>query len=438
MRLEVKPARWIVILLFCALSAVGVQAQVSKDPGAPATKPVAPLKIGVDVTPPRAIDRPNPEYSEQARAAGLQGTCVLLLVVGAGGKPRDITVVRRLGMGLDEKAVEAIRAWTFEPARKEGVPVAAKIHVEVSFRLGGKLPPERLKQLSKANAEFRLRMQSLIYRASDDRPPRTCRTSNADEKEPSGPTIKMAKLSFEGDLTMSATERAQVISRLISQRTYSGNREEATSQVLESVRSAWEDHGYLKVKVHGEAKASSTISANERLAIAVHVDEGPQYRLERIAFKNNRAFLNKDALRSLFLIKDAEPYNGTLITEGLAKIRSAYAQFGYINFTAAPEIIINDASRKVSVDVAIEEGKMFFVSRVDIMGLGEPEFRKVREELFVTPGQPYNERLVGLFLTRHTKLLPNDTSSEPRSTLQRNEADSTVAITYDFRICHVE
>jgi TonB family protein len=294
MRLEVKPARWIVILLFCALSAVGVQAQVSQDPGVPATNPIAPLKVGVDATLPRATNSPEPEYSEEARAAGLQGTCVLSLVVGADGKPRDIAVVRRLGMGLDEKAVEAVRAWTFEPARKEGVPVAAKIHIQVSFRLYGKLPPERLKQLTKANAETRLRMQGLIYRVSDERPPRTCRTSNADEKEHSGPTIKIAKLSFEGDLTMSATERAQVISRLISQQTYSGNREEATSQVLESVRSAWEDHGYLEVKVHGEAKTLSPIPADERLAIAVHVDEGPQYRLESIRFKNNRAFLNKD------------------------------------------------------------------------------------------------------------------------------------------------
>lgn len=426
MRFDVKPARWIAILLFCALSAVGVQAQVSQDPGVSATKPLALLTVGIDVTPPRAIYMPDPEYSEEARAARLQGTCVLSLVVGADGKPRDIAVVRRLGMGLDRKAVEAVRAWTFEPARKEGVPVAAKIHLQVSFIL------------YKDNAETRARMRSFIYRVSDERPPRTCRTSNADEKEHGGPTITIARLSFEDDLTMSAAERARVISRLISQRTYSGNREEATSQVLESVRSAWEDHGYLKVKVHGGAKTFSTIPADERLAIAVHVDEGPQYRLERIAFKNNRAFLNEDALRGLFLIKDGEPYNGTLISEGLAKIRSAYAQFGYINFTAAPETIINDASRTVSVDVAVEEGRMFSVSRVDIMGLDEPEFRKLRKELLVTPGQPYNERLVGLFLRSHRKLLPNDTSTEPRFSLQRNEEDSTVAITYDFRHCHVE
>ena len=405
----------------------------------PTIRPVAPLRDGNDVTPPRATYMPDPEYSEEARETKLQGTCVLSLVVGADGKPRDIAVVRKLGMGLDEKAVEAVRAWTFEPGRKDGAPVAVQIQVEVSFSLGGKLSPEQLTQMSKANAEFQARMQVLVYRVSDDRAPRTCGISNADDKRRDGPTITIAKLGFEGDFRMPATERARVISRLISQRTYSGNSEEATSQVLESIRATWEDHGYLKVKVHGEATTLSTSPAGERLAITVHIDEGPQYRLEHIGFKNNHVLIDKDLLRGQFLIKDGDPYSGSMITDGLAKIHSAYAGMGYINFTAAPETSINDASHTVSVAVAFEEGKMFYVSRIDIMGLDEPEFRKVRKELLVTPGQPYNERLVGVFLRNHKKLLlPSDTSTEPRFTLRPNEGDSTVAITYDFRRCRVE
>jgi TonB family protein len=436
MRLNINHAGRIAILFFCALLLVRVQAQ---DSGVPTTKPVAPLKDGNHVTPPRATYMPDPEYSEEARQAKLQGTCVLSLVVDTDGKPRDIAVVRKLGKGLDENAVETVRTWKFEPARKDGLPVAIQIQIKVSFSVGGKLPREQLKQMSKANAETRARMQALVYRVSDDGALRTCRTLTADGKPHAGSTITIVELSFEGDLKMPATEQARVISRLISQRRYSGSREEAISQVLESIRSTWEDHGYLKAEVHDEAKTLSVSPTDERLAITAHVDEGPQYRLESIGFKNNMAFTNKDALRSLFSITDGEPYNRSLITEGLEKIRSAYAGEGYINFTASPGTSINDASHTVSVTVAFEEGKMFYVSRVDIMGLDEPEFRKVRKELLVTPGQPYNERLVGVFLRNHRKLLlPNDTSTEPRFTLQRNEGDSTVAITYDFRRCHVE
>ena len=72
---------------------------------------------------------------EEARKAKYQGTCVLWLVVGPDGRPRDIRVARSLGLGLDEKAIEAVKTWKFEPAMKDGKPVAVQINVEVSFRL---------------------------------------------------------------------------------------------------------------------------------------------------------------------------------------------------------------------------------------------------------------------------------------------------------------
>ena len=77
---------------------------------------------------------PDPEYSEEARHAKYQGTVLLWVIVGADGRPRDIRVQRSLGMGLDEKAVEAVRRWTFEPAMKDGQPVAVQVNIEVSFR----------------------------------------------------------------------------------------------------------------------------------------------------------------------------------------------------------------------------------------------------------------------------------------------------------------
>lgn len=93
------------------------------------------FRVGGGVSAPRAIATPDPEYSEEARKAKYQGVCVLMLVVGPDGKPRDIRVARQLGMGLDEKAIEAVKNWRFDPAMKDGKPVAVAINVEVSFRL---------------------------------------------------------------------------------------------------------------------------------------------------------------------------------------------------------------------------------------------------------------------------------------------------------------
>src|SRR5437667_162612 len=95
----------------------------------------AKTQAGGGVSAPKSLFAPDPEYSEEAREAKYQGTCVLYLIVGPDGKPRDIRVARSLGLGLDEKAIEAVRQWKFEPAMKDGKPVAVAINVEVDFRL---------------------------------------------------------------------------------------------------------------------------------------------------------------------------------------------------------------------------------------------------------------------------------------------------------------
>jgi len=92
-------------------------------------------RIGGGVSAPRAIYAPEPEFSEEARKAKFQGTCTLALIVGIDGRPTDIRVVGALGMGLDEKAIEAVKNWKFEPAMKDGHPVRVPIEVEVDFHL---------------------------------------------------------------------------------------------------------------------------------------------------------------------------------------------------------------------------------------------------------------------------------------------------------------
>ena len=93
------------------------------------------FRVGGGVSAPKVIYQPDPEYSEEARKAKYQGVCVLWLVVGPDGRPHDIRPARTLGLGLDEKAIEAVKTWRFEPAYKDGKPVAVMINVEVSFRL---------------------------------------------------------------------------------------------------------------------------------------------------------------------------------------------------------------------------------------------------------------------------------------------------------------
>lgn len=92
-------------------------------------------KVGGGISAPTPVNTPDPEYTEEARNAKAQGTCILWLIVDDQGNPRDIRVVRGLGYGLDAKAISAVKQWKFQPAMKDGHAVNVQISVEVGFRL---------------------------------------------------------------------------------------------------------------------------------------------------------------------------------------------------------------------------------------------------------------------------------------------------------------
>jgi TonB family protein len=90
---------------------------------------------GSGITNPRAIYTPQPQYTEEARNAKWQGSVMLSVVVDETGTPRQIKVTQALGLGLDEKAIEAVSQWKFQPGTKNGVPVQVQSQIEVTFRL---------------------------------------------------------------------------------------------------------------------------------------------------------------------------------------------------------------------------------------------------------------------------------------------------------------
>jgi periplasmic protein TonB len=92
-------------------------------------------RIGGGVSPPTVLFKVEPEYSEEARKAKFQGTVVLFVVVDEHGNPRDLKVIRPLGLGLDQKAIEAVEKWKFSPGKKDGKPVPVQATIEVNFRL---------------------------------------------------------------------------------------------------------------------------------------------------------------------------------------------------------------------------------------------------------------------------------------------------------------
>ena len=115
----------------CVFLAALVSAQ-SQDPDSVGG---AVYRAGGDVTAPLLVSKVEPAYSDEARKAKYSGTVLLSIVVDGRGVPRDIRVVRPLGLGLDEKAIEAVSKWRFNPGLKDGNPVPVRATIEVSFRL---------------------------------------------------------------------------------------------------------------------------------------------------------------------------------------------------------------------------------------------------------------------------------------------------------------
>jgi TonB family protein len=108
--------------------------------GSPTAVPPPPAipgvyRTGPDVTPPALLRKVEPEYSEKARKAKLDGSVLLYIQIDTNGKAINVRVLHSLGMGLDEKAMEAVKKWTFRPAFKDGKPVTCEVQVEVNFRL---------------------------------------------------------------------------------------------------------------------------------------------------------------------------------------------------------------------------------------------------------------------------------------------------------------
>ena len=119
-------------LMLCAAAAVGMLGLMSAAPRAQKV-----YEAGDGVSLPKVEHEVKPEYTSEAKSAGIEGTVMLSTVVRADGTVGDVAVAKSLDAtrGLDQQAVKAMKQWTFKPGTKEGQPVAVRVSVEMTFTL---------------------------------------------------------------------------------------------------------------------------------------------------------------------------------------------------------------------------------------------------------------------------------------------------------------
>jgi len=257
----------------------------------------------------------------------------------------------------------------------------------------------------------------------------SCPSSGVHDQPASGPEISIAGVSFSGALTIPVADQNE-IAESIKRETHESSVNRATDEALERVRAGWQNRGYFRVEVNGQARLASS-AGNQRIALFVNVDEGPQYRLSGITFNNNRAISNIKALRRLFPIEDGEVFSRAKVAKGLENLRRAYLQFGYLNFTSVPDTSFDDERGAIFLKIDIDEGKQFYVRSIEVWGLDESVWREILK--YFSVGKVYNARLLDVFLKSHSLDFSSDDPQRVRK--QLNEPAGTVAITLDARPC---
>jgi protein TonB len=122
-----------VVLASAVAPLFGASVLLAQDSSEKSSEPV--YEIGNGVTVPKGTYTPNPEFSEKARKKKINGTVVVAMIVTAEGRVREVKVIKSLEESLDKQAIAAVRTWRFEPATKDGKPVAVHVKAEVDFRV---------------------------------------------------------------------------------------------------------------------------------------------------------------------------------------------------------------------------------------------------------------------------------------------------------------
>ena len=103
--------------------------------GPPPSEPAGPIIVAGDVVPPEKITAPQPQYTEMARKARIQGVVIVQAIIDKQGEVTNVKVLKGLPMGLDQAAVDAVKRWRFEPATLNGKPVSVYYNLTVNFRI---------------------------------------------------------------------------------------------------------------------------------------------------------------------------------------------------------------------------------------------------------------------------------------------------------------
>lgn len=275
-----------------------------------------------------------------------------------------------------------------------------------------------------------------------------------------GPKVKVGKIEFDGNRVLSdrtlrnsmknlrplGIPKSFVLENLFA-KTFDARKLEEDQ---ERIRNAYQEQGYFKASVYrnGLTTRDSRVrklfpipfvfpKTTKRMDIDLAIEEGAQYRLRNMSFTDASLFRTPDAiLAPLFKMERGDIFNVARLRDGLENLKKLYGEFGYIDFVAEPnfQFLEDGPNGTVDLNFALDEGKQFFVRRINFSGNTTTRDKVIRRELFVDEGDMFNTRLWDMSILRLNQLGYFEPLKEAEATeIRRDPRNGLVDLTLNVR-----
>ena len=222
------------------------------------------------------------------------------------------------------------------------------------------------------------------------RPQESGNTTSFSE-EAASTTVRVVKVTLAGQTGFTVAETAEIAQNLEGWHSdyKKGSRSNVEKSWIEefsgTIRDAWQQRGYFKVKVDPQVLLTSEISSEKTFHVTATVDSGGQYRLGKITFKGGTQF-GPDRLMGFFPLSRGEIFNTDRVRKGLEKLRKAYDERGFIDFSPVPTVSVDESHGLIDLAVEMEEGRQFRVSKTYISGLDPASAETLLRKSGLEPG----------------------------------------------------
>jgi len=270
-----------------------------------------------------------------------------------------------------------------------------------------------------------------------------------------GPKVKVGNIKFDGNKNVkSRTLRYamrhsrpigiphSIFLENIFSRTFDATK---LSEDMEMVRDAYQQRGYFKATVEEPKTKIRDVGTSgfhiplimkgkgKVVDITVPVVEGDRYKLKEVTFSGNKAVSNTAALRRMMPMKDGEYFNIELARKGIKNLKDAYGELGFINFTPVPDFRFDEEKKLITMVVDIDEGKQYYVRRIEFKGNTTTRDKVIRRELALDEGSLYNSRAWEISILRLNQLnyfeaLKPDQDTEIKQDNQNGTVDLTLKL----------